>query len=280
MWKKRKVSVLPVRFFLIITAVFLMICWPATVMAEEFTINLEANSRGFVEGEFSFDWNNLNPGDTITKTIRIINNHNKSVPVAMKAERISVDQGGQSEEEPENGDLLDNMELTLTYQGQEIYKGPASGDPQPDNTGNLIGGIDLGSIPAGETYIFEAKIYLDGEKIGNEFQGDSVQVNWVFTGQFEEEQPSDRKKDKDREKENEPDPIDEPIEVEPEDPVSTPEDPTEPITPEEPVITTEEPSAGTLPAMPKTGEDLPYPYYIAGAFAIVIGAGLIRNKKS
>ncbi len=40
----------------------------------------------------------------------------------------------------------------------------------------------------------------------------------------------------------------------------------------------EEPPVGALPGMPKTGEGLPYPYYLAGACAIVAGIGLLRNK--
>jgi LPXTG-motif cell wall-anchored protein len=64
--------------------------------------------------------------------------------------------------------------------------------------------------------------------------------------------------------------VDEPIVVEPEEPVYTP--------PEEPVEVPEEPPVGELPGMPKTGEGLPYPYYLAGACAIVAGIGLLRNK--
>jgi hypothetical protein len=254
MKKGKDAPVSSAKVLLAVVVAVLMLSCPLGALAQVSTIDLEATRSGFTEDELFFDWDNLNPGDTIAKTIKIINNHSRVVLLTMKAEI-----------EGEYSDLLDHIMLTLTYDGDVIYEGPASGNPQPDGTGDYTGGIDLGSIPAGDVYQLEAEIFLDGNQIGNEFQGASGEIRWIFTGKFDEarQQPS-------RPRRPGRTPVDEPIVVEPEEPVYTP--------PEEPVEVPEEPPVGELPGMPKTGEGLPYPYYLAGACAIVAGIGLLRNK--
>lgn len=252
----------PVSSAKLLLAVFvalLVMSSPLAALADGSTVVLEATGSGFVEDELFINWgDNLGPGDAITKAIKIVNNHSRVVLLSMRAEVVEGDNG-----------FLDKIWLVLKHGDEVIYEGPVSGNQQPDGTGDYAEGIDLGSIQAGETYELAADIYLDGEKIGNEFQGKSGIVKWIFTGQFDEDEPSPPSRPS-RPRRPDRTPVDEPIVVEPEEPVYTP--------PEELVELPEEPPVGEPPGMPKTGEGLPYPYYLAGACAIVAGIGLLRNK--
>lgn len=241
-------------------------------------VELRGDSSGLVlvpEGGKIFDLGRMNPGDAITRTLKITNNYSRPFTLYMRAERIG--------DEPTGADLLKQLRLTISYQGEVIYQGPATGA----NSGNLVGigdissNISLGRFVSSESRNLVATIELPGPETGNEFQNATAEVRWIFTAQTsggggggggggkEEEEPPEEPT---VEVEEEPVPEGEPILPEIEIPEAAPQE-AAPIE-----ISVEEVPMGA-PAMPKTGEELPYIYYVAGIAAIVAGASLTIRRK-
>jgi len=91
--------------------------------------------------------------------------------------------------------LLEIMELTVLYRGKVLYQGPVIGFAGE--------AIYLGRFRPGESGELEVAVHLPGPETGNEYQGKSASVKWIFTAQASEE-----------------------IVVEPEEPSVSPEEPT------------------------------------------------------
>lgn len=251
------------------------------VLAQAGDVELIGKAQGLVlvpEGRKLFDLGRLNPGDILKRSLKITNSYSKSFILYMRAERIG--------EKPEGPDLLDQLQLTVTYKGEVIYKGPASG--KKGESGDLITNISLGSFDPRESRDLVAKIELPGPDTGNEFQGKTAEIKWIFTAQTSgdeedkdkdnKDKPRNRRRDKgsDRDK-------DEPVKLQP--PVEIDEEPIIEVEPEpevflESIDIPDEEVPMVSPDMPKTGEDLPYSYYVVGTFALVAGIGLTLRKKS
>ncbi|MDI3480645.1 MAG: hypothetical protein PWQ97_300 [Tepidanaerobacteraceae bacterium] len=243
-----------------------------SVMAQAKDIELIGNAQGLVlvpEGAKLFDLDNLNPGDTVKSTLKIQNNYSGPFTLYIRAEQVD------REEQP---DLLKQLQLTVKYKGNTIYSGPASGES------GLGENISLGTFAPGASGELVAKLELPGPETGNEFQGKSAQIKWIFTAQTSGDGSSggstsgNRRDQKDGSKVTET-----PVEIVEEEPIpqgqpSLPEKPKQQPSSSEKVIEPEPVPAGAL-EMPKTGESLPYPYYIVGGFAILAGIKLLRSKK-
>lgn len=106
------------------------------------------------------------PGDSISRGIVIKNNWNTPFKVYMRAERVTP---------KEEYDLLNKLYLEIKNGENLIYEGSVSGNNY------LISDIYLGTYKPGEESNLYAKVYLDGESIGNEYKNKSAQVNWIFT---------------------------------------------------------------------------------------------------
>lgn len=127
----------------------------------------DANGIVFIPGEEPF-LNKLDmlPGDSVERELIIQNNYERPYELYLKAERVT---------KKEEYDLLDKIELKITYKDKVIYDGPASGEPGLENN------ISLGSFNPGDETKLIAIAKLDGETIGNEYKNKLVQVDWVFT---------------------------------------------------------------------------------------------------
>ncbi len=274
---KKYFIVLLVSFF---TASLFAICNAEDVFAAD-TIQLIDDSSGFVlvsEGGKLFDLRRISPGDKITRTLKITNNYSKPFTLYMRAERIG--------DEPTGANLLKQLRLTISYQGEAIYRGPATGSnsKKPGDVGDITSNISLGKFDSSESRNLVATIKLPGPETGNEFQNTTADVRWIFTaqtsekggggggeGKEEEEPPEESTVEVEEEPvlEGEPEPLE--VEV-----MGKPGIP--PIEVEVVEVPIEEIPMGTL-TMPKTGEELPYIYYIAGIVAIVAGASLTIRRK-
>ncbi|MDU1313712.1 MAG: LPXTG cell wall anchor domain-containing protein [Clostridium septicum] len=132
-------------------------------------VELVGNANGlvFIPGNEPFLYSdNIVPGDKIKRTIVIKNNHEDSYELFMKAER------GIPKEE---FDLLNKLNLKVTYKDEVIYEGPASGEDSLSNN------ISLGVFNSGDKEDLVAEVEFDGPSIGNEFKDKSAEVNWIFT---------------------------------------------------------------------------------------------------
>ncbi len=132
-------------------------------------IKLEGNSEGivFISGDEPFLLKEgMMPGDTVSRKIIIDNEYDVEYEVFMRAERIS---------EKEEYELLNKLELTVYYNDEVIYNGPASGEDELSNN------ISLGKFKPGEEVDLYAEVTLDGQTTGNEYKNKYAQVDWIFT---------------------------------------------------------------------------------------------------
>ncbi len=269
---KKYLIVLLVSFFA--ASVFTMYGAEGVFAADD--VELRGDSSGLVlvpEGGKLFDLGRMNPGDAITRTLKITNNYSRPFTLYMRAERIG--------DEPTGADLLKQLRLTISYQGEVIYRGPATGanSESSGGIGDISSNISLGRFASSESRNLIATIELPGPETGNEFQNATAEVRWIFTaetsggggggGGGKKEEPIEEPP---VEIEEEPVPEGEPIPPEIEIPEEAPQE-TAPIE-----IPVEEVPMGA-PEMPKTGEELPYIYYVAGIVAIVAGASLTIRRK-
>lgn len=200
------------------------------------------------------DTGNLGPGDQKHSRLKLTNTNTSPVTVYIRT--VIVDE----DTPPDGKPLAEGMFLTIKDGDKEIFSG-TFGDAHEE------GNISLGSMEHQDEKIMD--FYADfPEDSGNEYQGASMKVQWVFTTQTSDDGGGgggggSRRRDRGGDEEE--------ITVEEPDIFVPPE---EPITVEEPVTVEDLP----LPGMPKTGEGPSYPYYLAGACAIVAGIGLLRNK--
>jgi len=134
-----------------------------------------------------------------------------------------------------------------------LYQGPVAGF-----AGDTI---SLGRFRPGESGNLVATVHLPGPETGNDYQGKTASVKWIFTAQTSDDGGGDGG---DKPKPKPP----EEIEVPPEEPpIGPPEIPPEPpleVPPESVPI-------GVPPVMPKTGEEAPTPFYLLGGLALLAG---------
>ncbi|NLG87586.1 MAG: hypothetical protein GX489_10300 [Firmicutes bacterium] len=209
------------------------------------------------------DLGNMNPGDTRQSTLKIRNDYSRWYDLWLRAEDPTA----------QKPSLLEQLELTVTLRGEKLYQGPVAGF-----AGDTI---SLGRFRPGESGELVATVHLPGPETGNEFQGKSASVKWVFTAQTSGGGGGGGGGGEGGGGGGKPRPPEE-IEVPPEVPPTgipkiPPEVPVEPPllleVPPEPVPT------GIPLTMPKTGEDLPYLYYLLGGLALLAGSQLACTRK-
>lgn len=231
-----------------------------------------------------FDLQNLNPGDSKEGKITIKNNYVAPFNLYMRAERMSPYLL------PEEADLFEQMILTVKLRGNTVYSGPM----KDFATSNIF----LGSFDPNDIEELVATMNLPGPETGNEYQGKSVDVKWIFIATSEG--PPDPP--------NPPGPPGPPDPPDTDPPDDTPEEPEEveileeeipqgvPEEPEEVEIMEEEVPQGTpeeseeveileeetplgIPKLPKTGEISPMIFYGTGMLFILMGTKLGFRKK-
>lgn len=114
-------------------------------------------------GEKLFDLSNMNPGDNRKAKILIRNSGSSRYDLWMSA-------GDVTEESPS---LFEVLELKVLYRGKELYRGPVKG--------LASGTVCLGRFHPGESGELVMTVSLPGPETGNEYQGKSAGVKWVFT---------------------------------------------------------------------------------------------------
>lgn len=206
-----------------------------------------------------FDLTNLNPGDTKEATINIKNNYTSAFELFMRTERMSEAPG---EEEP---DMFKQLIITV-YLGDEVIY---TGSMMDFATSN----ISLGRFNPNTNKNLRAVIHLPGPETENEFQGESVEVKWIFIAQADK--PEDPPYTPPYTPPTEP-PVNPPEEEEIDEdiPEGPPEEPVEP--PEEEEVEEDIPEG---PTMPKTGDISSTVYYGLGTGLIGLGIGIGRKKK-
>ena len=138
-------------------------------------VKLEGNATGLVHipgDDLFLFFENMLPGDSVKRVMVIKNEYEHPFELFLRAERVS---------EKEEFDLLNKINLTITYKDKGLYKGYASGEY--DITEN----ISLGVFQPGQEEILEAVAELDGPTTGNEYKNKYAEVKWIFTAVRSEE---------------------------------------------------------------------------------------------
>lgn len=159
-----------------ITVVSLLLI--TTIQGEALTkapsnVILEGNANGLVSiPEDTFlEYLNMLPGDKENGIINIKNAYDKSFELYLRAERVS---------EKQDYDLLDKIQLKVTYKDNILYQGPVNGE-QPEVGTSMANNIYLGTFDPSDTRSITAEIELDGPSTTNEYRGKFAQVDWIFT---------------------------------------------------------------------------------------------------
>lgn len=113
---------------------------------------------------------NMFPGDSVKRTLEIKNQYDYPYELKLKLQRISP---------PEKYDLLEKLELVITYKDNVIYKGKTSGEEE----------ISLGVFNPGQNEELTAIVTLDGNSTGNEYKNKYAEVKWIFTAVRMEDTP-------------------------------------------------------------------------------------------
>lgn len=139
-------------------------------------VTLEGNANGivYIPGEEPFLYfSDMIPGDSIERKMKINNKEEKAYKLYMRAERVSL---------KEEYDLLEKINLEISYNNEVIYNGTASGEEK------LSDNIYLGIVNPGEEYELNALAILDGKSSDNNYKNKSGEVKWIFTAERSEEE--------------------------------------------------------------------------------------------
>lgn len=155
--KRRKIGIiiLGITLFLILSNTVIF-ADDIKIIREKEGFNLEINSK-------LFDVNSLKPGDTEEAKLTIINKSEDVFKLSLGLERVG---------EKQEVDLFEQLDLTLNYDGDNIYSGKLSKLENEE--------ISLGSIEANGEKEINAKLYLPGLETGNEYQNKEIEFNWIF----------------------------------------------------------------------------------------------------
>ena len=114
---------------------------------------------------------NMEPGDSVTRTLEIKNNYDKAYKLYLRAERVTPS---------EKYDLLDVINLKISYKDKVIYEGPVSGEDGMTNN------IEIGTFEPGDEENLTATAQLDYSATDPAYLNKRVQVDWIFTAQAQE----------------------------------------------------------------------------------------------
>lgn len=156
--------------FVALLVIFITGTWGSIAKANSPNVELEGNAKGivFINGDEPFLLKeNIMPGDTVERSMKIVNRYNDSYKIYLRAKRIT--------EKDDDPDLLNKIKLTIDYDGKPIYNGPVSGED------DLVNDIYLGEVKPGEERKLYAKATFDGKRIGNELKNKRGEVEWIFT---------------------------------------------------------------------------------------------------
>lgn len=136
-----------------------------------------------------FDLKNLYPGATRQAKMDIKNRYTAPFQLSMRVERTSPVPIG------EEADLFKQLILTVYLDDAIIHEGQMI-DFAPSN-------VSLGNFNKNSEKELRAQVHLPGPETGNEFQGKTIDVKWIFTAEGGQYSPPDEDGDDDN-KDNDP----------------------------------------------------------------------------
>ncbi|OJG70853.1 hypothetical protein RV12_GL001656 [Enterococcus quebecensis] len=127
------------------------------------------------DGQYLIDIRDVAPGKKWSTKITIINIE-KDIPyhLTMNVSEPTKKEGSL--------DLSQAIQMTLIYEGEELYKGPLSGRDEKINLQDKSAPLNLGTFKGGDTKMLEAQFELDGKTYTNRdfFKKNVVENIWHF----------------------------------------------------------------------------------------------------
>ncbi|GAA0709104.1 hypothetical protein GCM10008904_19770 [Paraclostridium ghonii] len=166
-------------FILIISFLLILTLNGYAIQKAPSNVILEGNVDGiitFPEKKF-LECLNMMPGDKEYGVIDISSSHDKPFELYLRAERVT---------DKEEHDLLEKIDLKVTYKDKILYEGPVSG------ANGLEEDIYLGTFNKNESAKLLAEVELDGPGTTSEYQGKIFQVDWIFTALAQGEEKPDK----------------------------------------------------------------------------------------
>ncbi len=164
-------SLLIVSGALLVLCCMLLLVQPFYTLAQE--VDDEHPCRFTVSPDVLFEVGNMNPGDSIKRTLTVTKLGTVAAYIWMSHQWVDGDPLPG-----ELGDLYGQLVITVTWQGKLLYRGPLDGLLEPINISALIG-----PIRPGQQIDLDFNIVLPGPETGNEFQGSSLKTRFVFYSQ-------------------------------------------------------------------------------------------------
>ena len=122
-----------------------------------------------------FELENMNPGDSTTKTVTVTKTGTSSANLYMTWDFISGDPTIGQE-----GSLFEQLILVISYKGEELYRGPMINGPQAGTPSALTDALYIAFLEHGDELELDFTVILPGPETGNEFQGSSLVTKIVF----------------------------------------------------------------------------------------------------
>ena len=122
-----------------------------------------------------FELENMNPGDSTTKTVTVVKTGTQSANLYMTWDWISGTPARGQE-----GSLFEQLHLVISFEGQVLYSGPMSGAPQAGEPSALSDALFIIFMEHGDEIELDFTVSLPGPETGNEFQGASLVTKIVF----------------------------------------------------------------------------------------------------
>jgi len=160
-----------IKFFTALLVAALLV--PGTVHAQAQSLATGYQNDGQSSGlsitapDPAADVGNLNPGDTKSSRLQLKNTGRYTLTVYMK---MLI----EAESAPNGGSLADGMTLTVKDAGTYLTQGKLFRTADDDS-------VLVGEMSPGASKTLDFNVDLPGQGIGNQYQGASMQVKWVFT---------------------------------------------------------------------------------------------------
>lgn len=122
-----------------------------------------------------FRLENMNPGDVETRTIEVHKTGTSSANLYLTWDWISG--------EPslgEEGSLFEQLEMVISLEGVELYRGKMIGGPQAGDPSVITDALYVTFLEHGDKIDLEITVTLPGAETGNVFQGSTLLTHLVF----------------------------------------------------------------------------------------------------
>jgi len=122
-----------------------------------------------------FEIENMNPGDSYTETVVVTKSGIDSANLYLTWDWVDGDP-----ELGELGSLFEQLILVISFEGDELYRGPMVGGPIAGDPSAIQDALFVIFMEHGDEAVLDFTVILPGPESGNEFQGSTLETELVF----------------------------------------------------------------------------------------------------